>query len=504
MTFINIDLLPPEILQSHRAVLWNHEVRDGKPTKVPYTPHRPADRASVSDPSTWGVFAEAITAQEDGKADGLGIVLGDGLVGIDLDKCRDPQTGAIDAEALAIIREIDSYTEVSPSGSGVHILLHGALPSGGRRTGKIEIYADGRYFTVTGHHVTGTPQTIEKRSTQLAELHARIFPKNGNGNGQPAPRAASVVSCDDETLLARARRAKNGDTFTRLWAGDWSGHPSQSEADLALCDSLAFWTGGDAARVDSLFRQSGLMREKWDKRHGAATYGETTVAKAVADCEDVYAGPTKAPGADRQTASTPTDSQVTSGGGMIAENLTDVGNARRLVALHGRDFRWCEVWKGFWIWDGVRWTRDDCGQVPRMAKATARAMYAEAADTGDEAQRKALGSHALRSESESRLRGMIGLAKSEQGIPVTPDAFDRDPWLLNCENGTLDLRTGQLREHRREDLITKLVPVAYDPQAGAGPWLAFLDRVMGHDTAMIEFLQMAAGYSLTGSIQEQL
>jgi hypothetical protein len=194
---------------------------------------------------------------------------------------------------------------------------------------------------------------------------------------------------------------------------------------------------------------------------------------------------------------------ATERGAILVENLTDVGNARRLVALYGDRFRWCEKWGCFEVWDGTRWARDDGGQVMRWGKDTAKAMYAEAADTADEAQRKALVTHALRSESESRLRGMVNLAKSEESIPITPDAFDRDSWLLNVANGTLGLRTGELRPHRREDLLTKLIPVAYDPEATAPTFDAFLSRIMGEDVEMITFLQRAAGYSLTGSTREQ-
>src|SRR5206468_7814503 len=108
----------------------------------------------------------AVAAYEDGKADGVGIVLGDGLVGVDLDHCRDPETGAIAPWAQTVIATLDSYTEVSPSGTGLHVLLHGESAISGRRKGPIEMYADGRYFTVTGQHLAGTPTTIETRTVE--------------------------------------------------------------------------------------------------------------------------------------------------------------------------------------------------------------------------------------------------------------------------------------------------------------------------------------------------
>ncbi len=121
----------------------------------------------------------------------------------------------------------------------------------------------------------------------------------------------------------------------------------------------------------------------------------------------------------------------------------------------------------------------------------------------DEAQRKALVAHALRSESDGKLRAMVNLSKSEAGIPIAPAAFDRDPWLFTAENGTLELRTGTLRRHRPEDFLTKLAPVIYDPDATAPIWEAFLTRIFANDPAMVGYLQQAIGYSLTGQTIEQ-
>src|SRR5215217_5920695 len=148
----------------------------------------------------------------------------------------------------------------------------------------------------------------------------------------------------------------------------------------------------------------------------------------------------------------------------------------------------------------ARWERDDAGRVHRLAKERVRGIYREASDAEDEDRRKALAKHATASESETRIRAMIELAKSE--VPISPDKLDADPWLLNVLNGTIDLRTGELREHRREDLITKLAPVEYDPQAKAPTWEVFLGRVLPSED-LRGFVQRAAGYSATGGTSEQ-
>jgi hypothetical protein len=185
------------------------------------------------------------------------------------------------------------------------------------------------------------------------------------------------------------------------------------------------------------------------------------------------------------------------------EHRTDAGNARRLAARHGQDLRYCPLWKKWLVWDGGRWVVDQTGEVMRKAKETVVGIYNEVyqVDVDKEEWRVTI-EHAKRSESEPRLKAMINLAESELGIPILPQHLDTDPWLLNVVIGTIDLRTGKLREHRREELITKLAPVVYDPEADCPVWLAFLERIMCGNEALITFLQRAIGYALTGDTRE--
>ena len=147
------------------------------------------------------------------------------------------------------------------------------------------------------------------------------------------------------------------------------------------------------------------------------------------------------------------------------QNLTDLGNAKRLARLHGRDIRHCHLWKKWFIWDGTRWKVDDTGEVERRAKATVQSMYDEAKACKDKKRRKAIPSWRLRSEARSRISAMIELAASEPGVPILPEKLNANPWLLNVMNGTIDLRTGELRPHGREDYITQRASVAYHSEA---------------------------------------
>jgi putative DNA primase/helicase len=182
---------------------------------------------------------------------------------------------------------------------------------------------------------------------------------------------------------------------------------------------------------------------------------------------------------------------------------TELANARRLVAQHGADLHYVHAWKRWLVWDGRRWARDETAEVERRAKQTVRTIYEEAAQAEDSGTRKALSKWAAASETRTAITNMVALAASEPGIPVTPSQLDRDPWLLNVANGTINLKTGDLRPHNREDLITRLAPVEYDPTADAPTWLAFQERVLPSEDLRI-FVQRAVGYSLTGDTGEQV
>jgi putative DNA primase/helicase len=184
-------------------------------------------------------------------------------------------------------------------------------------------------------------------------------------------------------------------------------------------------------------------------------------------------------------------------------HLTDVGNGKRLVAQHGDELRYVHAWARWLVWDGCRWADDQTARVEQFAKDTVRSMYAEAAEIENQQARKALAEHAHRSESSGRLSAMLRMASSEPGVPVRVDQLDRDPWILTCANGTLDLRTGQLREHRQGDLATKMTPIVWDPEASCPRWSRFLSEVMNGNQELVDFLRRAVGYTLTADVSEQ-
>jgi putative DNA primase/helicase len=181
---------------------------------------------------------------------------------------------------------------------------------------------------------------------------------------------------------------------------------------------------------------------------------------------------------------------------------TDIGNAARFAIQQRHTARYVHPWGKWILWTGKRWKVDDRGRVVRLAKRTALSIYREAADAKSEAKRTALSEWATKSQTRDRLNAMMDLAKSE--LAVTPDELDAHPMLFNCANGTVDLRTGELHPHRREDYLTKLAGTAYDRTAQAPIFRAFLARIFRTHPALIGYVQRAVGYGATGSVREQV
>ncbi len=186
-----------------------------------------------------------------------------------------------------------------------------------------------------------------------------------------------------------------------------------------------------------------------------------------------------------------------------AYQLSDLGNAERLIAAHGDDLRWIPG-LGWFAWDGRRWQRDETGEPLRRAKLAVRAILHDAANCDDDDERKATAKWARASEAEPRLRAAVSLAASERRVIAHAADLDADQWAFNTRAGTIDLRTGELRPHRREDMLTKLAPVAYDPDARCPVWMKFLRTIFADDQELIGYVQRWAGYSLTGSTREQV
>ncbi len=477
--------IPEDLKKLDRWVLWKFEQKltaEGqKWTKPPYQPN--GQRGSHSNPQTWSSFQTCLDVfRKSNMFHGIGFVMGhENIVAWDLDHVLNPKTLEIVDWAQEIVDELNSYTEITPSGEGLRIFVRGEIPKRsantrglpdfrGTKEGGVETYNEVRFVTLTGFHWPKSPQSIELRSNVET-----IWKK-----------AHEKKPVEVKTLLKNELMAK-------LWAGEYQDimrpgtdppermYGSQSEADLALVRQLIISTEGDAEAADRLYRMSKLMRPKWDelghfgadhcevcRGKGALTFGQHTLAVALKSYNRTF-------------------------------NLTDVGNAKRFASLCGDSVRYCD--RQWYVWDGKRVGRDDKQSVYLLADRVSKDLTNLATDVADEDRRKAILKHARGLESRAQIENMLKLAQSRPPIPVLPDELDQhDDWFC-CENGVIEHGI-KLHEHRFDDLITKISPIKYDPRAKAKRWLKFMEEIQP-DPETRRYLQKGIGYSMTGSLKEQ-
>jgi primase-polymerase (primpol)-like protein len=271
---------PPEELRPRpQWVAWRAETTpDGRPVKPPYRPSDPRRRADVSDPATWGSNAEALEASSEGRV-GFVLTAGDPYAVVDLDGCRDPDTGELAAWAREVVEALDSYTEISPSGRGLHVWVRGVLPGQRRRSGGVELYDQARYVTVTGQALPGYGgRGIAERGSELAALYRRLFgvPEASAPPAQyPGPNTPPTEIPGDGELLGRAMRVA---WFPAVWGGDdshYGGDPSKG--DYWVCRALALYSR-DPAQIERLARSSPRAARAKSER---ADYWPRTVEAAL-------------------------------------------------------------------------------------------------------------------------------------------------------------------------------------------------------------------------------
>lgn len=308
--------IPLALREGKRFVAWRSEPRPGqpKPAKMPYSPimDNPKEGASSTNPAHWTTFENAEKYAEAAGLDGVMRAFdpSDELVGIDFDNCRDPETGELTDEATTRIARADTYTEISPSGTGVKMWVKApALPPFGRKRGDVEMYCSGRFFTLTGHHLAGTPAVVGYRPDFVLALHREVFGDapdvTAAADADPDRPIPALQIGDEDVLRLASESPHNGEKFRRLWSGDTSGYAvdgndGESEAEGALCELLAYYGGPDRERIERLWLRSGLgQREKVQR----ADYRKRTIDLALRGKtrfhgDSVQVAPAAGPGSD--------------------------------------------------------------------------------------------------------------------------------------------------------------------------------------------------------------
>lgn len=476
-------------------------------SKKPINP-RTGGFAMPNNSDTWSDFETAV--RQSGKYSGIGFMFSNSpFFGVDLDDMpndiQDYQNGGTDNIISEFVNTLQSYTEFSQSKTGVHIICKGTLPEGRRKakndSGGFEMYENGRFFVVTGNYCSEYGY-INDCTESVKPLHSKYLGKTA----EPKPNKNITVNLNSVDDIVRAACiAKNGSLFKALYSGDFSAYSSQSEADMAFCNMLAFWCGCDAEKMDAIFRQSGLMRDKWDRKQSGTTYGVITLQKAISGCSQTY-NPKKQ-----------NDYSISIGNGKVIQTVDeekmraytfdDMGNAKRFVDLFGENVRYCYTEKKWYFYNSMRWSVDNLGVILRMADKCVEAMKAEAklylqADEesgGDMA--KAFEKHMKSSRSNKSKKAMLN--EIEHHLPILPIQMDRYKMALNTPSGIINLKNGDVKAHNPEYYFTKITSVDCADAADCPRWLAFLDDIFAGDKDLIRYIQKAVGYSLTGSTAEQ-
>lgn len=293
---VKLDGLPPELAEIPRWVTWKWEWRDGSEGKSgkytkPLMDPKSGKYAEANNPKTWATFPEAMHAYRTNKSfDGIGFVFTDedDIMGIDIDGCINPD-GTLTAVGQQAVEHFGtSYCEISPSGTGLKFIIRGNLPcekEGRKNTNlDVEAYQSGRYFTLTGRTWQGQKNPVVYLQRELKAWFKLVF-LSAKSDDKTDRTPSAPVSATVQAVVDKAKTARNGDKFLRLFNGDTSEHgDDSSSADLALCSQLAFWCGRDARLMDECFRQSGLYREKWERDD----YRQNTIQKAIDGCNETY------------------------------------------------------------------------------------------------------------------------------------------------------------------------------------------------------------------------
>lgn len=478
-----------------------------KNTKIPYNALN-GEKAKTNDSSTWTDFDTALAALDRNAKDfdGLSFFFANGYAGIDIDHVEPDierfHSGDVEDNIVAeFINATRSYTEISQSGTGIHIIFKGTIPGDRRRKNNVEMYESGRFFALTGKTV-GASDHISK--ADITALYDKYF---GVSNVVPMRKTElEPTNLSEFEIIERAINSKSGTNFKALMYGGWEQYySSQSEADLAMANYLAFWTGRDFAKMDTIFRQSSLYRPKWDAKHGKTTYGVSTLNKAINDTNDVFMSP-EHPHVKKYNL----DFLKTKATQKLpARSYDDTGATDRMIDQFGSLIRYSYINKKFYIFNGSYWEQDQSGQIYQFIDAMVEnlknekiQMPAGLEEKEEKAIQKAFDKFVKHSRSNVAKKAITN--ELQHRIPVQTNEFDKDKTLLNVSNGYIDLSSGELYDHDIKKMFSKQASAEYSDTASAETWDKFLNQIFNYDQALIDYVQTLVGYSMTGSVKEQI
>lgn len=491
---MNFNNIPEELRKINNWVLWKLESRKGKTTKIPYQTN--GKMASSVNSDTWTTFDNALKIYNHRKIySGIGFMFsGSNIVGLDFDHCINDD-GTIKEEIQYIIDSFNSYTEKSQSGTGIHILVRGTIPKAIKRK-EIEMYDSGRYFALTGDSICG--QRIEERQAQLNSLYEKykkVEEPVKTPNIMPRPKE---IEHSQNDLLEKAFNSREGSKIRALYNGDISRYNNdRSRADQALCNYLAFWFNKDWNTIDTIFKQSGLYRAKWDR----ADYKKWTIENAIKDCNKSYQ--------ELREESIKSNPFKELEAYIKTFDFSNKGLLDRFLNNH-RDFiKYINDIGMYIFWDTKKWSVEDDKRLGHLItdfiyevidKIDKYIIYLKQNNDDDNA------------EAFTKINKKI---KNLSAVKVLKDNFinvsdwlqkkdlDSDENILNCQNGILDLNTGKLSPHDKNKFCTKITNISYIPNAKCPNFFNSLEWIFPNKDTRKE-LQKAYGYSLGGGMEQQV
>lgn len=499
------ELIPNELKALKQWGLYKREWQETKQkfNKFPKSAIDGSD-AKSNDPTTWVDFETALKALDEFKLDGLGFFFANGYAGIDIDHVavdlhRWRQGDDDDNVVSDFLSHTESYAETSMSGEGLHIIVKGEIPGDRRRKGNIEMYQAGRFFAMTGKRTGNFKRINEIKPSNFKYLYEKYLGRD-KVLQLPTNQPTQTVNLSEQEIIDKASKSKTGKRFLLLYGGGWEQfYSSQSEADLAFANDLAFWTGRDFSKMDSIFRQSSLMRDKWDEKHGKTTYGVATLNKAINENTAVYEPQRELPKYDLKF--------LTNGHKELpARSWDDSGLVDRFLDHFGDKVRYSYIDNCFYIFNGSYWEADNSGKVHSLLDEIVKNMKNEKVVAPPEVDKEKIEeawAKFLKSARNNKTKTAV-MKEMQHRIPVMPDEFDKDKMLLNASNGYVNLASGKLENHSIIKMFSREASVEYSDTVDAPEWEAFLKQVFDNDLDLINYIQKAVGYSLTGSTKEQV
>lgn len=480
-----------------------------KNTKIPINPYN-GKAGKSNDPSTWSDFDTALKAlKEIKRADGLAFYFTNGYVGLDIDHIpndlADWHQG--DSSVSNLINKFrlmtdETYMEVSQSGTGIHCIFKGKIPGKRRRKGNYEMYQQGRFFALTGNSI-GIPKIATLSKEKMQSLYNFLFGADKSVPNEIKEPEITALDLSIPDIIKRAEESKIGTRFTMFMKGGWEQfYNSHSEADMAFANDLAFWTGRDFHKMDTIFRNSSLMRDKYDEKHGATTYGTSLLNKAISETTNIYD-----PKQDGKQPDLVFDWNKPKKRA-IARSWDDTGRGQRLNDQFGDVFRYMATDKTWYFYNGSYWELDNGRHIELAAEKVVNSIKAENPDfsfaTQQDKEKVMREWNKFIKESRSHIAKVHMIDEFKKYVTIDHGLFDHDNMLLNTESGYVDLTNGELKDHDIKKMFSEQTAAEYSDNIDCPMWKDFLDQIFNHDEDLIHYIQKAVGYSVTGSTAEQV